>query len=103
MRFLRSVVCRAVSCREPALQRVARDTDPSMPTLEHFTGFELVHRAAVGALALAVVAHIDIDARVAVPQFHVGFGVGAVEIACGVEVVGGQLDGSGGGHDGVSF
>lgn len=74
-----------------------------MPALEHLARLELVHRAAVGALALAVVAHIDIDARVAVPQFHVGFGVGAVEIACGVEVVGGQLDGSGGGHDGVSF
>lgn len=74
-----------------------------VPALEHFTGLELVHHAAVGALAFAVVADVDVDAWVVVPQLHVGLGVGAVNVACGVEVVGGQFYGGGGAHGGVSF
>ena len=98
MRFF--LWCRACALKgvTHTLHRLAHPSG-SVPALEHFARFELVHGAAVRALALAIVAHVDIDAGVAVPQLHVGHGVGAVKIACGVQVVGGQFNGGrGGGH-----
>ena len=52
-----------------------------MPSIEMLTRLELVHRAAVGAFGLTGKANIQIDLRVAVPDFHVGQRAGAVHAA----------------------
>ena len=71
-----------------------------MPTGKHFPGLELVDRAAIGALAFAVVGHIDIDLGVAIPQLHVCLGAGAVDAALLVQVFGSQFDDGSGTHGG---
>ncbi len=66
---------------------------------QFFAGFELVHRAAVGALALAVFGQVDEHFGVGAPQGH--FGVGAGHHAWALQVGGQQLNRGGGGvvHD----
>ena len=39
----------------------------SMPVRDNFTFLQLVHRPAIRALALAMLRHIDVHARMAVP------------------------------------
>jgi hypothetical protein len=52
------------------------------------TRLELVDRAAVRALGVAIAAHIQIHLGVVVPELHVGFGAGAKDTALGVQVFG---------------
>ena len=63
-----------------------------MPSIEMLTRLELVHRAAVGAFGLTGKANIQIDLRVAVPDFHVGQRTGAVHAALVVKVFGQQFN-----------
>lgn len=71
-----------------------------MPPGKHFSSLELVHRTAIGALALAMVGHIDIDLGVAVPQLHVGLGAGAVNAALRIQVLGSQFNDGSSAHSG---
>ena len=61
-------------------------------TTEVLALFEPVHGAAIGALRLAGARHVQVDARVAVPQLHAGAGAGAEHLAVGVQVPGQQFD-----------
>ena len=63
-----------------------------MPSIEMLTRLELVNRAAVGALGLTGKAHVQVHLGVAVPDFHVGQGTGAVHAALVVEVFGQQFN-----------
>ena len=58
----------------------------SVVVTHHLTSFEFVLRAAIRALGLAGFGHIQVDLRVAVPQFHVGFGAGAEDATLGVQI-----------------
>ena len=62
-----------------------------MPARKHLALFEAVHGAAIGALGLAGVGHVQVDLGVAVPQLHVGLGAGAVDAALGIQVLGSQF------------
>ena len=59
-----------------------------MVPVEMLTRLELVYRAAVGALGLTGKAYVQVHLGVAVPDFHVGQGAGAVDAALVVEVFG---------------
>ena len=50
--------------------------------------FERVNRAAIRALGRAFTRHIKVNLGVAVPDFHVGLGAGAVHTALRIEVSG---------------
>lgn len=65
----------------------------SVPATKVLAVFEFVDGAAVGAFGLAGFGHVQVDLGVAVPEFHVGVGAGAVHAAVGVEVFGQQFDG----------
>ena len=54
---------------------------------------ELIDGAAIRALGLSAVRHIQVHLGVGVPGFHVRQGAGAVHAALGVEVFGQQGDG----------
>ena len=62
-----------------------------MPASKHFALFQTVGGAAVGALGLAGVGHIQVDLGVAAPQLHVGLGAGTVDAALGIQFFGGQF------------
>lgn len=62
-----------------------------MITRESF-GFELVHRAAIRALGLTGFGHIQENARMAIPDLHAGFWMGAKHAALGTEILGAELD-----------
>src|SRR3954471_5535479 len=64
----------------------------SVMAAEMLALFELVDRAAIRALGGAAAGDVQVHARVAAPQLHVGLGAGAEDAAVGVEVLGGQLD-----------
>ena len=64
-----------------------------MSAAEVFAVFEFVDGAAVGAFGLAGFGDVQVHLGVAVPEFHVGVGAGAVHAAVGVEVFGQQFDG----------
>ena len=49
-------------------------------------GFEFVNRAAVRALGFTRAGHIQVHLGVAVPEFHVGLGAGAIYAAVAIEV-----------------
>src|SRR5574343_1499310 len=69
----------------------------SMAVRHVLARFESVHGPAVGTTGFAGLGHVQVDLGVAVPEFHVGQGAGAVHAAVGVEVLGGQFDGGVGG------
>ena len=48
----------------------------SFSTGKHLTGLEAVGRAAIRAFGVASLGHVQIDLGVAVPQLHVGLGLG---------------------------
>ena len=56
------------------------------------TGLQCVHRAAIRTFGRAFTGHVQINLGVAVPDFHVGLGAGAVHAALGIEVSRKQLD-----------
>src|SRR5450830_448449 len=65
--------------REPHQTKLGPDPGPdpnSLMPMKVFAVLQLVERAAIRALGLAGVGHIQIDLGVAVPQLHVGFGLG---------------------------
>ena len=64
----------------------------SVVVADHFTGFQFVSGAAIRAFGFAGFGHVQIDLRVAVPEFHVCFGVGAKHTALGVQVGGQQFN-----------
>ncbi len=55
--------------------------------------FELVFCAAIGALGVTMLAHVEENARVAAPQLHAGLFAGAEDAALGVQIFGGEFDG----------
>lgn len=55
-------------------------------------GFEFVLGAAVRALGNARAGHIQVHLGVAVPEFHVGLGAGAVHAAVAIEVFGQEFN-----------
>ena len=55
-------------------------------------GFEFVLSAAVRALGFTGAGHIQVDLGVAVPEFHVGLGAGAVHAAVAIEVFGQEFN-----------
>ena len=61
-------------------------------TVEMLASFELVHRAAIRALALASIGHVQIDLRVTVPKFHICLGAGAVHAALRVQIFGQEFN-----------
>ena len=67
---------------------------------EMLAGLELVDRAAIGALGVAAMGHVEVNLGVGVPGFHVRHGAGAKHAALGVEVFG-QQDDEGFGHGGI--
>lgn len=71
-----------------------------MPACKHLARFELVHRAAIGALAFTMVPHVDVHLGVGVPQLHVSLGAGAVHAALLVQVFGSQFDNGRSAHGG---
>ena len=97
----RTEACQRGVCDQPLVMPetvcAREEAGGSMPATHHFAGLEPVHRATVRAAALAVVGHIDEDARMVVPQLHVRLGAGAVHTAIAVEVLGAQFD-DGGSH-----
>ena len=62
-----------------------------MPARKHLALFQAVGGAAVRALGLAGVGHVQVNLGVAVPQLHVGLGAGAVDAALGIQVLGSQF------------
>ena len=72
----------------------------SVVVTHHLPGFQLVNRAAIRTLGVAIFGHVQIHLGVAVPQFHIGFWAGAKHTALGVQVGGQQFD-SLGVHGGV--
>ncbi len=56
------------------------------------TGLQCVHRAAIRAFGRAFTGHVQINLGMAVPDFHVGLGAGAVDTTLRIEVSGEQLD-----------
>lgn len=63
----------------------------SVPTRKHLALFQAISGAAVRALGLAGMGHVQIDLGVVVPQLHVGLGAGAVDTALGIQVLGSQF------------
>src|SRR5690606_10696830 len=63
-----------------------------MPGVDVLAGGELVHGAAVRAAGFAGAGDIEEHARVAVPQLHVGLGVGAEDATLRVQVGGLEFD-----------
>ena len=63
-----------------------------MPASKHLARLQAIRCAAVGALGFARLGDIQIDLGVAVPQLHIGLGVGAEHAALGIEVLGSQFD-----------
>jgi hypothetical protein len=55
-------------------------------------GFEFVNRAAVRALGFTGAGHIQVNLGVAVPEFHIGLGAGAVNAAVAIEVFGQEFN-----------
>ncbi len=55
-------------------------------------GFEFVLSTAVRALGFARARHIQVDLGVAVPEFHIGLGTGAIDAAVAVEVFGQEFN-----------
>jgi hypothetical protein len=74
----------------PGRQRAAGQ--PSVVPVEVLASLELVDRAAIRALRLPGVGHVQVDLGVAVPDLHVRLGVGAKDAALVVQVLGQQLD-----------
>ena len=66
----------------------------SVASVHMLSGLQPVHRAAIGALALAGVGHIQVHLGVAVPQLHAGLGAGAEDAALGIQVFGQEFYGS---------
>src|SRR5437764_3653557 len=66
-----------------------RDRVMSMRGLDHFAGFQPVHRAAIRALALAGARHVEEHARMAAPQRHPGVGA---EDHAPMQVLSGHFD-----------
>ncbi len=63
-----------------------RSQAKSVVTLQQFTWFQPVHRAAIGALGHAGVRHIEIHHGVGVPQLHILQGARATHTALGIDV-----------------
>ena len=59
-----------------------------MTSAEVLTGLQCVHRAAIRAFGKAFTGYVQINLGVAVPDFHVGLGAGAVHTALRIEVSG---------------
>jgi hypothetical protein len=49
-------------------------------------GFEFVHSAAVRALGFTGTGHIQVNLGVAIPEFHIGLGAGAIHATIAIEV-----------------
>src|SRR5690349_1344067 len=63
-----------------------------MTSAEVLALFQLIDRAAIGALGLAGAGDVQVDARMGVPQLHAGNRAGAEHTAIGVEVARQQFD-----------
>src|SRR5512133_565033 len=68
-----------------------RDPNSLVPG-EVLTRLQFVNRAAIRALGLAGVGDVQVDLGVAVPDFHVSLGAGAVHATLVVEVLGQEFD-----------
>jgi hypothetical protein len=64
----------------------------SVTVADCFACFELVHRAAIGALGVAFAGHIQINFGVRIPNLHVSFGAGAKDTALWVQVFGQEFN-----------
>jgi hypothetical protein len=64
----------------------------SLVSGEMFAVLQLVHGAAVGALGLTGVGHVQVDLGVAVPDFHIGQRVGAIDATLMVQVFGEEFN-----------
>src|SRR3569832_91169 len=81
-----------IHCGAMTSVRVKGCQSRSMSPAPMLAGPELVHRAAIRALRLARARHIEVDARMVVPDLHAVHGARAEHAAVGVQVLGGQLD-----------
>ena len=63
-----------------------------MASTEVLARFERVNRAAIRAFGRAFTGYVQINLGMAVPDFHVGLGAGAIHTALRIEVNGKQLD-----------
>lgn len=61
---------------------------PDSMAVKMLAGFELIHRAAIGALGLPGCGNVQENLGVAVPEFHVRQWAGAKSAPLGVEVFG---------------
>ena len=60
--------------------------------VEVLAGLEFVQRAAIGALGLAAVRHVEINLGMAVPDFHVGQWAGTKHTALVIQVFGQEFN-----------
>src|SRR4051812_5033631 len=81
----------SLPCRRKARAPRQRNEGASMAPAEVLALAQLVDRAAIRALRRTALRDIEVHARVAVPQLHVGLGAGAEDAAVAVEVLGDEL------------